>query len=83
MGKEGQMQILKWDMLKIPPPNINWRVYRGLIMWKCTQPFLEFPVVPRATMNESEHINFFARHEFYIFSECKFSRDVNVNLVEV
>ena len=34
-------------------------------------------------MNESEHINFFARHEFYIFSECKFSRDVNVNLVEV
>ena len=34
-------------------------------------------------MNESEHINFFARHEFYIFSECKFGRDVNVNLVEV
>ena len=73
------MQILKWDMLKIPPPNMNWRVH----YMEVHQPFLEFLVLPRATMNESEHINFFARHEFYIFSECKFSRDVNVNLVEV
>ena len=46
-------------------------------MWKCTQPFLEFPVVPRATMNESEHINIFSRHKSYIFfTERNFCRGV-------
>ena len=72
-----EFKSLKWETLKIPPPNINWRAYRGLIMWKCTQPFLEFPVLPRATMNESEHINIFSRHKSYIFfTERNFCRGV-------
>ena len=70
------MQILKVGHIKNSSSKYQLEEYRGLIIiWKCTQPFLEFIFLPCATMNESEHINFFARQKIYIF--------LNVNLVEM